>query len=268
MTTESTNDVPFLSWSGTIAATVTVLITTLDDSVWLLPFIGTSSLSLEARWIHACTFLATLMLLALACCLVAVAVQRGVSVHTKLEQEKLEIKLEWIAVIFCWLLAIGFFIKKQLKKRRRRLQREQEQLGEQHQDGFPKVKVEYGAVSQQPPKSNEEKPVDIEEGDNDPRRPKTSQPWTVVSLTTLGFLDEISYFPALIVGDIFTAWELFFGTLFAGLIMLGIQVFLTTQCKPLIDFLDDRVPLYAIITVFAIVLTLHLVWDIVTVDYD
>jgi hypothetical protein len=50
--------------------------------------------------------------------------------------------------------------------------------------------------------------------------------------------------------------------------MLGIQVFLASQCKPLIDFLDDRVPLHGIIAAFATILTLHLLWDIFTVDDD
>ena len=86
----------------------------------------------------------------------------------------------------------------------------------------------------------------------------------VASLTALGFLDEISYFPTLIVGNVFTVVELLLGTLLAGLIVLGIQVFLFRQCKPLMDFLDERVPLYAIIACFAVVLTGRLVWDIHT----
>jgi hypothetical protein len=79
---------------------------------------------------------------------------------------------------------------------------------------------------------------------------------------TLVFLDEISYFPALILGHVFSIWELVLVTLLAGILMLAIRVFLATQCTPLMDFLDDRVPLYVIIAVFAMILTLHLLWDI------
>jgi hypothetical protein len=78
----------------------------------------------------------------------------------------------------------------------------------------------------------------------------------------LVFFDEISYFKALILGHVFSIWELVLGTLLAGILMLAIQVFLATQCKPFMDFLDDRVPFYVIIAVFATILTLHLLWDI------
>ena len=44
--------------------------------------------------------------------------------NDKLEAEQLEIKLQLIAVIFCWVLAAGFYIKKQLKKRRRLRERQ------------------------------------------------------------------------------------------------------------------------------------------------
>jgi hypothetical protein len=275
---EADDETLFLSWSGTVGATLTVLVTTLDDSVWLLGFVGTSALAMEARLVHAATFLGTLVGLAMACCLVAVAIQRGVGVeatnsYSKLELEELEIKWEVVAAAICWLLAAGFCIKKQLKKRRRRQQQQQQQPLQLQEPQFQSAAnddnnnvVEYGSLSQ------EEQPPTNEDEEDWHRLPKSSQPWTVVSLTALGFLDEISFFPALVIGGIFTVWELCVGTLLAGLLILSIQIFLATQCKPLIDFLDDRVPLYGIIAVFATILTLHLLWDLMTlmgeVDYS
>ena len=94
------------------------------------------------------------------------------------------------------------------------------------------------------------------------------RPCTVLSLTTIGFLDEISYFPALIIGNIFTGYELILGTLFAGLIMLGIQIFVANQFKPFITWLDDHVKLYGIIAIFATILTIQLIWDITHLDKE
>jgi hypothetical protein len=130
------------------------------------------------------------------------------------------------------------------------------------------VEYSYGAVDDDSSSPKQEEAadnndLDVDDNDDDWNRlPITSQPWTVVSLTTLGFLDEISYFPALILGHIFSVWELVLGTFLAGILMLAIQVFLASQCQPLMDFLDQRVPLYGIIAVFATILTLHLLWDI------
>jgi hypothetical protein len=191
-------------------------------------------------------------------------IQTGVVTVHDANPETLEVQLEGIAVVICWLLAIGFFVKKLLKKRRRRQQQQVAPKESASTNDSIEVEYSYGAVDSSSPEE-EEAADDIDIGIDDDdwnRLPTSSQPWTVVSLTTLGFLDEISYFPALILGHIFSVWELVLGTLLAGILMLAIQVFLATQCKPLMDFLNDRVPLYGIITVFATILTLHLLWDI------
>jgi uncharacterized membrane protein YciS (DUF1049 family) len=117
-----------LSWTGLLGATITVLITTLDDSVWLMPFVAGAGVGAGGRnnacraIIHAGIFLFTLMMLSLLCCVVALAVVRYNIVFnssSSLSTERLEIKFEWISVIICWILAAGFYIRKILKKRRR-----------------------------------------------------------------------------------------------------------------------------------------------------
>jgi ABC-type multidrug transport system fused ATPase/permease subunit len=255
----TTTSQSFLSWSGTLGATLAVLITTLDDSVWLVSFVGSSNLDNKARWVHALTFLGSLLTLSIVCCVLALGIQASVS--ASIDNEHLEIILEAIAAGVCWILAIGFWIKKMLKRRRRRLQKEQQEKKAANTDA-KSTTTNYGAVPQAQGDAKEPQ----RQKDNDRRAPSSSQPCTVISLTTIGFLDEISYFPTLIIGGIFTPWELCLATLLAGLLMLAIQVFLATQFKPLIDFLDDRVPLYGIIAVFAIVLTLSLVWDLAMED--
>lgn len=58
------------------------------------------------------------------------------------------------------------------------------------------------------------------------------------------------------------------GTFLAGLIVLGIQVYLFRQCKPLMRFFYEKVPLYGIISCFAVILTARLIWDIRHADVD
>lgn len=252
----SSNESSLISWKGLVGATVTVLVTTLDDSIWLLPFVGTSSLPSRIRLINATTFLTTLVTLAILCCIVALIIQKSVSVKSELESEELEIKLQWIAVILCWTLAIGFFIKKQMKKRRRRQKQEQALKEKKHEP-------EYGSLILE-----EQWQSITDESKDEIQSISVAQPWTILSLTTLGFLDEISYFPALIIGDIFSPVELILSTLIAGLIMLGIQVFVASQFKPFIDWLDDHVKLHGIIAVFATILTIQLVFEIRGLDKE
>mmetsp|Transcript_20584 Transcript_20584/g.50526 ORF Transcript_20584/g.50526 Transcript_20584/m.50526 type:complete len:276 (-) Transcript_20584:68-895(-) len=263
-----------ISWGGLLGATVTVLITTLDDSIWLVSFVGTSSLPNQARLVNAATFLSALLGLAILCCTLAVAIEQVLLATATTttttdeaehqQQQSLERTLQWIAVIFCWLLAAGFYIKKQLKRRRRRRQQQQQQQQQEEsrlqnddsdtleqQQG---IGSDYGSLAQQ-----EQEESYAEDKTAAPLR--TSQPCTVVMLTTLGFLDEISYFPALVIGQIFSVWELLLGTLLAGIAMLGIQAFLASQCKPFIDFLDDHVKLHGIIALFAFILTIQLMLE-------
>jgi hypothetical protein len=78
--------------------------------------------------------------------------------------------------------------------------------------------------------------------------------WMIMSLTTLGALDEISYFPALLVGNVFSPSELCIGTLLASGIILVIVLMFLSKFKPLVDFLDS-IPLYGIVGIFAVILT-------------
>eukprot|EP00934_Nitzschia_sp_Nitz4_P003140 Nitzschia sp. Nitz4//scaffold21_size171442//57134//57904//NITZ4_002157-RA/size171442-exonerate_est2genome-gene-0.184-mRNA-1//-1//CDS//3329542399//3130//frame0 len=252
MDTENFHD--FVSWGGLVGATFTVLVTTLDDSVWLIPFVSSACLPFNVRILNAATFLCTLLGLAILCCFVAVVIQYGVSSRDiTIESDELEVILESLAVICCWILAVGFYVRTQLKRRRQQMR----QTGlAVNGEADVHERITYGALPQQNPSSHFET-----EGDS-----ARYQPCTVMSLTFLGFLDEISYFPALVVGNIFTTWELCIGTMLAGFIMLAIQVFLMTQCMPLIQVLDDRLKLFHIITLFATILTIKLTWDLIRRD--
>lgn len=245
---------------GLIGATITVFATTLDDAIWLVPYVGSSShFSTSARLSHALTFVLTLECLGIASVLIALAVKAGVlqlGGGEEASQEEAEILLGSVGAGFCWILALYFFIKKLLKRRRRQKQKEEEEQrrlvsnGEAGEGGGDSS--HYGSAQSEPNHNHEEdeQPLDGSLG-------------TIMSLTTLGALDEISYFPALVVGNIFKPWEICLGTLLAASIILIIVTYFLARCKPLADCLD-RIPLYAVIGLFAIILTFGVVDDVLS----
>ena len=279
-----------MSWgTGLFAATITVLVTTLDDSVWLISFVGTGSVPMKARIIHAITFACTLLSLSILCCLLAVGIKAGFFIATITQDpEILEIKLEALAVLICWLLAFGFCIRKVCRKRYRMLHGETTTTTTTtniRTQNNSNNRANYGSLADSSdddddgnnnkkdtvgnPQDDEENGGSDSSNDDDETNwrqiPTSAQPYTVITLTAIGFLDEISYFPAVILGNIFDIYQLCLGTLFAAIIMLCIQAFLANQCSPLVKCLDDHVPLYGIIGIFAIVLTIHLILDTVKV---
>jgi hypothetical protein len=199
------------------------------------------------------------------------------------ELEDAELWLEGIAVVLCWCLAVGFCIKKRLKQRRWMGQAKDIKSMDEEATLLPSLSPP--SVPMEGPESDQqdfpEESILLSHGTGcdavgestvlasvKPDKTKINttiarQPCTVVSLTALGFLDEISYFPTLILGGILTGWELVLGTFLAGLFMLAIQAFLASQCKPLLDCLDKHVPLHGVIAIFATILTVNWIWDMI-----
>jgi hypothetical protein len=114
----------------------------------------------------------------------------------------------------------------------------------------------YGAADLPRPDSAEVPSVRNATTDAAPLASRTAQPWMIASLTIIGSLDEISYFPAVIVGQIFTSAELIAGTVFASLLILALVEMLQSYCSCCLKVLD-LIPLYAVVGVFAIVLTVQ-----------
>jgi len=88
-----------------------------------------------------------------------------------------------------------------------------------------------------------------------------SPTWLVVCLTVLGSLDEVAYFPGLVVGEVFTVSQLCLGTLFASVLVLLLVDLLARRCMICIAVLD-QIPLYAIVVFFAFWLTLKVIYDL------
>lgn len=268
-----------LSPAGLFWATVTVAATTLDDAIWLVPYVGSSSWSLSARVTHAVTFVLTLESLAIASVVAAFIVASSVSVTSINDTEEQELLLGSIAALLCWSLAAFFYARKLLKRRRRRQQQEQQQeqqIQEQGEtttlvssttDGTKKANVHTtngptsyeSNASTENHQNNNEPPFNEDE---QPHKPLTcGNIGTVISLTFLGALDELSYFPALILGKIFTPLEICLGTLLAAILVLILVTCFLARFQPLMDCLD-RIPIYAVIALFAVILTVGVLLDL------
>jgi cadmium resistance protein CadD (predicted permease) len=83
---------------------------------------------------------------------------------------------------------------------------------------------------------------------------------TVFSLAFLGALDELAYFPTLLIGGTFSALELSVGALVACVVILFVITTILARIKPVLDCMD-RIPLYAIIAVFATLLTIDAIME-------
>jgi hypothetical protein len=168
-----------------------------------------------------------------------------------------------LGAAFCWALATYFYCKSMWKRRRR------------------KQAQEAAAAARLTLPSSEEALVSDEtsallivtpESQNAPEDETTTrigmmtaQPWSVITLTMTGFLDEVSYFPALILGRVFTVPEFIAATALTVVIMLLIVTQCLAKCRPILECFD-RIPLYGVIALFAILLTIDAVMDMTGSD--
>lgn len=251
--------------AGIISSTLLITITTIDDAIWLIPYCTSPQLPALTKAIHGFTFIATLETLAILCVVIAKVFRGFLIHHFESDSNRDEgFLLEVAGAIICWAIAIGLYIKKFLKRRRRAMavksksnSGEDRSLVKEDEDDEKEdldldgVAAEINAVKEGNSASDEE------EGDCGVGIRQSPSIWMVISLTTLGALDEISYFPALLVGHVFTGKELCIGTLLASGIILAIVLKCLSKFKPLVDFLDT-IPLYGIVGMFAIILTVGL----------
>lgn len=280
--------------TGILGATLLITATTVDDAIWLVPYTTSPHLPPSTKIIHGITFLLTLEGLSLLCVGFYSALKHGLFhflMHTTGDgeegseqlEEHVSFIMESIGVLICWSIAIFLFTKKMLKNKRKqqRLLEESQasndfSLGHHatHSLAFsmdsggggddallrPSQSFDGGDLTAEGNSNGIEFDSTDDERDNIQDLntiPTTPSVPLVISLTTLGALDEISYFPALIMGKIFTPTELCVGAFMAALIILSVITLFLAQCKPLVDCLD-RIPLYGIVGTFAVVLTVGL----------
>ena len=261
-----------MAWS-IVAATLMVAATTADDAIWLVPYTS-PSLPACTRLVHGALFVFTLELL--VCCCIAVASWLQWAVSTTHDGSNIdsssesiwneEVILGSIGAGICYTIALVLYIRKWLKRRRRR---NEEHLS-LHRASTKKISNKYGAIieesSQEDLDHEESESIHGDERDEeDDTVPSRPSPWAVISFTALGALDEVSYFPSLLLGKLFTPLDLIVGSFFAACIILVVVTLFLSQCKPVLDWLD-RIPLYGIVFSFALALTTEVVFDIIKMD--
>jgi hypothetical protein len=294
------------TFAGIFGATATILLTTLDDCVWLVPYLASSSLPLNIRIQHATIFAFTLIGLTSSIVAITHIFQHNLSsVAFVKNEETYETFIETFGVMLCWALA-GYYYYKSWKKRQRRMLRQKEQQNQQNDEeksslvsssqvnkqnnvtvnndvgntnveSTEKMATTYGSSIGDDTNGTSNGVLFVDplttvttaskdhpdDHQDDKVHPSLVQPWTIITLTISGALDEISYFPSLLLGHIFTGTELIVGTVITVLIMLCIVTQLLQYCQPLLHCLD-QIPLYGIITLYAILLTVNLILDLLS----
>jgi len=236
---------------GLFGAIMLVTVTTIDDAIWLVPYCVSPQLSLVTKVMHATIFVATIEFLVTLCVLLSLTITKGIQV----EQE--EIIFGSIGAFLCWIVMFALIIKRILKNRKKRANASIIATNANTETEEDVLLFDNHRVTNGETESSTLLSVIPEREVSN----KQLDPCMIISLTTFGALDEISYFPALLIGNIFTPFQLCLGTFIAAILVLIIVVFFLAKFKPLVDCLD-RVPLYCIVGVFAVVLTVRVLLDI------
>ena len=228
--------------AGLFGATLLISATTLDDAVWLVPYCASPTLSLSTRILHGVTFVFTLECLAILCVAISLFLEKVVISSTSKAGSDRDTSVLFgaLGAIICWGISIGLYLKKLLKRRRK------EQAAMNREGEQSPLSLQSASDS-----SDEEEGTEIS---------STPSPWLIVTLTTLGALDEISYFPALVVSNVFTPGQLLWGTFLAAILILVIVLRFLAKCEPIVEFLDS-IPLYGIVGLFAVVLSFGVIVD-------
>jgi hypothetical protein len=279
--------------TGIFGATATILVTTLDDCVWLVPYLAGNSSNRIVVLQHAFLFAITLICLTTLVGYGTLFVQlhsiswiRAATVNDSHSSEDIitsdttklyDILAGAFGATLCWTFA-GYFYCKSVRKRRRKRQKQELDAVASSNASTDYTDIQsstttplitgtshdtinlYGSTTEHVSLTSEAAPSCETNGNESGIGMMTAQPWSVVALTITGALDEVSYFPALIVGKVFTVTELIIAACFTVGIMLLIVTQFLSKCRPLLQCLD-RIPLYGIITLFAIILTIDVVWD-------
>ncbi len=81
-------------------------------------------------------------------------------------------------------------------------------------------------------------------------------PTTVFTLTLMGALDELTYFPSVLIGGTFTGADLAVGAFVSCTIILAVITCLLATFEPILELMD-KIPLYGVVAVFATILTVE-----------
>lgn len=232
----------WLRLSRLFGATATIIVTTLQDCVFLVPFVLNAP-NTRIAIIHAVVFVSSFVILSAVVGLLTLILDQALAEFV----EGRDYVFGIIGASLCWVFAAYLYYRswRERQEQGTQIAGEQERLSDDDE--------KYGAIEEQKETPGDDLDTHLSE--------QEAHPWMLVSLTVLGALDEISYFPGLILGGIFTVPELCLGTMLASLCILIIVLFFLAPCSSMLSLLE-RIPLYGIVAFFAILLSLQVVWEI------
>ena len=183
-----------------LAAATVVLLTTLEDAVWLVPMVV-----IRQHWtvavLHAVTFVLTFTALSLSIGAATVILLESAAVN-KLERQ--DTVLSAVGAGLCSIIVAILYYKEWKKQKQKQEQQNRTvtnedtllvQLGAQETEPD---QLYYGALVEGETKSDNI--VDVNGDEADHVEDSEPQILLVVSLTIIGAIDEIAYFPGLIMG--------------------------------------------------------------------
>ena len=276
-----------LSVSRALEAAVTIFATTADDALWLIPFVASPTysstyvrqralgLSLTGqihskthspanncfhlllssssilpgfqRMLHAATFVSTLQFVVLLSAVLANAMKLAVN-------RKMDEALPLVGAIVAWIITLYLYMRSVLKRRKRQMETQKSLLpsSEGDQDKLDSKDINYGSVEEKNSLA-----ADFDSHSCCPERDASQVgPIAVFSLAFVGALDELTYFPTLIIGGTFSAVELSVGALLACLLTLIVITSVLSMFQPVLEWMD-RIPLYVIVGLFATILSIE-----------
>lgn len=215
----------------------------------LVPFIASPRRSTGRRAVNALVWVATLLSLVLvAQVIVALGINLGkAGLFERLGMHwPLELCLSFIGVVFAWVLVLIFVSKWGIKKWRKARKKKQPKSPKTDKEPLKGVDPDYGAVPAEEVEALEPS--------------LTTDVFTVVPLTIAGGIDEVAYFPSLLLTHTFTLWEMAAGTVLAALVLLVVLLCFLARCTPVLEAMD-KIPLWVVVGVFASIMTVMFVFE-------
>ena len=259
--------------SSAFLAAAVIFLTTADDALWLIPVLTSKRFTVLARCLHAAAFIAALQ------CVVLVS-GIGVDVFGAAVCSLTDLtRLDALAAVLAWAIAFYFYARAVLKRRRKERAKAEKaaaaaaaaaaaeaEAGMAAEAGTmgavggggtstaiaaAGAKSEYGAVPTLEEVYDDNEPTELKRG---------MMPCTVFGLAFLGALDELSYFPTLLLSGTFSIPQLALGAFLACSAILAVVTLFLVRCRPLLEFFD-RIPLYVVVAAFAAVMTAEALLD-------
>ncbi len=214
----------------TVLVFFTILLTTVDDALWLLPFLVSNELTGGQRFVHGLCFVASLQVVVAISALLAAMGKKTLQDFGIFSLDP-EATLSVIAAALAWSVVLVLVIKKYRKDRSRRV-------------GYEEVPSE-----------------DIQIQNEDAKTVRFS-PRTVVACSLIGAVDELFYFPPLLLANppLFGVPELSVGALIASTTVAVVVSLLLNQCRRFVEWCDS-IEIAGFVGLFALSLTIEAVRD-------